>query len=166
MKARFILFCIVGILTGACAGMITAVVGLQVVGDMQSNPELTQGYIDVLMKGAAIWAAFGLVSGALLFLFSLGETPIATDTFGRRLGGGGLEKFDYRHIGSKIIYMCAALTVANSFWLIPFLSEPGLTQPRSIVVRLVASIIISSTALIGTFMLVLIILRARARKEI
>ena len=101
MKTRFMLFCIVGILIGACAGVITTLVGVEIVVDMQSNHSIGQRYIHMFLKGAIIWAGFGLVSGVLLFASSLGETPIATDTSGRPLGGKGIEHFDYRRVGRK-----------------------------------------------------------------
>lgn len=164
MKTRFILFCIVGVLVGACAGIMTAVVGLQPTGEIQGNPQLTQMYVNGLVKSASIWAGVGFLIGALLFLFSLGETPVMTDTVGRPLGGRGLENFDYRRVGNKVLYMCIAITLANAFWLIPFLSEPGVTHVRSMAIRLIGSIVISLTALIGTFMIVMTIVTVRARR--
>ena len=165
MNGRFTLFCLIGAVIGACAGAITVVSCLELVPDIQSTPELWQRYVALLLKGALLWSGLGVISGGLLFMSSLGETPFLTDTSGRPLSRHDMEYFDYRHSGSKIIYICAGLTLLNAFWLIPFLSEPGLTEPHSLTTRLFASLFISLTVLVGTFLIVLAILTLRARSK-
>jgi len=163
MKTRLVLFIIVGIFIGACAGVITAIVGLEVVGDINTNPEVGQRYIDFLLKSALIWAGIGLVNGLLLFFSSLGKTSIVIDNAGKSLGGQGLEYFDYRHVGAKIIYIVIGITLVSCFWLIPFLAEPNLTEPRSLAIRLISSAVISLTAVVGTFLVVLFVVMTRRK---
>jgi hypothetical protein len=114
-----------------------------------------QIHMSFFTKVVLIWGGIGLVNGILLFFSSLGKTPIVADRIGISIGNSALEKFDYRRVGSKMVYIIIGITLVNCFWLIPFLAEPNLIEPRSLAIRLISSFFITLIAVVGTFFMVL-----------
>lgn len=138
MKTRFVIFVIVGVIIAACAGVMTTVTSLKIVGLSPDNPDpdLINAYINIILKGTIIWAIFGIVNGALQFVFSIGSISPTIEDRGMPIRDHSLENFDIRHVGSKLFYIAIVFAIIAATLITPFLSIENLTEPRSLLVRL------------------------------
>jgi hypothetical protein len=131
MAKRVLLFVIVGAMSGAILGSISA-------------GAFARGANSVAERAAFVWAALGIVHGLVLFFSSLGDSPTIEDTRANRFVASNLaDSFDYRCFGHRIPYIAVAFGLLLAFVVSPVLSQDADVQMRSTGTRLIAGFALS-----------------------
>lgn len=160
MTSRFILFCILGAIGGCVVGaMVTATMLAPSAGSAASGG----AYAQVLVGGIKAFALIGVFHGALLFVFTLGETPVIENVHTGRLVRGGLaERFDFRHFGSKVLPLSLVLGIGTAFFILPRLAVAGVTDLRAPITRAVACTVFALVWTVGAALINLTIVTKSA----
>ena len=131
MVKRAFLFAILGAMSGAIFGAISA-------------GAFVQGAGSVTERAALVWAALGIIHGLVLFFCSLGDSPVIEDTrAGRFVASDLADSFDYRHFGHRIPYIAAAFGLFLAFAVSPLLVQDTGIEMRSTGIRLIAGFALS-----------------------
>lgn len=134
MLGRAILFLVLGVIEGAALGAASVRV-------LISIAEGAEGSLLPIEEAVMYWSIVGASHGIVLFLASLGETPVIVNLrTGKPVIPSLARGFDYRRFGHRIPYIAVAYRLVVSFVIAPLLAQQLAAEVTSSGFRLVAGI--------------------------